>query len=776
VLAVFRAPAALALAAWLPLIAPRRAVLPLVAVGGILAAAAVTGFTLLREADRGARTSLADRVERAAEWQDALYAGLAEELASSLLRLPADRPPAERDLLEIWASSAAAREGLGVGVGWSDGTSWWTFAVGMPEWDPKALAAAPSASPEPVALRGGLLLDHTVIAERPGRRGKTIATVRARADETPVSILRAGPAPAGTEALWRAGRWLPPGLLADPPKLEAGAEEWRVLEIGGERHEVAFRRQEAAEERVWAFSRKLTGPGESAVRLLRVLVILVGCGAGFAVMLALLAGIAGTIPSGWTGLLEVRLTIALVAVSAVPLIALGLFARTLAVHPLDTARSRLDLETAGIALQGLYAARSGQFSAVDDRSVMNMESLVGRDLCFYRNGQLQALGQPALRSLDLVPGMVPGAAWRAVALGDSMVFTETEGFRGLSGSAGWYAGNRTRKVTLAVPEAPGPPSPESGRAASLALGGCTLIALLLWPVSALVARRISGPVAALTRAAERIEEGDLAARVEVPAEGEVADLVAAFNRMTEGLARGRDALARAERERAWREMARQVAHEIKNPLTPLKLALQNLRAAWRAKDPAFGEQLEESVDLTVNQIDILARIATDFSQFAGRPRRTVLPLDLNVILREVLDLFRPTAAGITIVEDCEEGLLPVPADRAEMIRVFTNLVKNAVQAMPSGGMLTATTRNEGTEVEVRIRDTGAGIPEEVRPRMFEPYFSTKSEGTGLGLGIVRRVLDDMGGRIAFESEPGRGTVMILRMPAGGAPAERGGEA
>ncbi|MCC6739118.1 MAG: HAMP domain-containing protein, partial [Planctomycetia bacterium] len=331
----------------------------------------------------------------------------------------------------------------------------------------------------------------------------------------------------------------------------------------------------------------------------------------------------------------------------------------------------------------------------------------------------------------------------------------------------WTARERARQALGGVAAAPESGSEEAGRATSLALGSATLVALLLWPLSALIARRISGPVAALTEAAGKIESGDLAGRVRVPAEGDVADLVAAFNRMTEGLARGREALARAERERAWREMARQVAHEIKNPLTPLKLSLQNLQAAWKNQAPDFAAQLQESVALTIAQIDLLARIATNFSQFAGKPSRVVDALDLNEVLRETVDLFRPSAPEVRFAIDLEAPLSPVKGDRDEASRAFTNLVKNAIQAMPRGGTLTVASRNRGAQVEVRIRDTGDGIPEELKGRMFEPYFSTKTEGTGLGLGIVRRVVEDMNGRITFESEAGKGTEFVMVFPMSG---------
>ncbi len=771
-LAGFHSVAALAFAPWLLLLVPRRAAVPIVAVAGALAAAFVSGEALTRDADEKSRRELIELADRVSRGEDANFRFLARSAATRLKDLRTDRPPTDRELLDVWAASEGSRApGYALGVAWFNGHDWRSFSVGLPGWLPSE--AEDETGLRPRSSGGTLLFDYTAVMAPKDHPGRVLATVRGPADaeKGAAPLLRvAAPPPTGLLAVFEEPHgWTDPRLAVARPTLSDGEQRWQDVDLAGEPHEVLFRTTvgEGDTRLTWAFGRRRATLEESIVRALRILFLFTLCGAGLGFLLVLAARAAHTLPRDLMGRLEVRLTLALVAVSTIPVGGLGFLAQSLATRPLGQAWEKREEEAASIAMKRAAEASGGQYSAVTDGIITGVEDLVGRDVYYYYNGKLKAVGQPGLRTLEVAPGYAPANAWLEVALQGGRFRHSRAGAGVAPAGTTWTGGERSRKAMVGVAAAPEAGAVEAGRATSLALGGATLVALLLWPLSAFIARRITGPVAALTEAAGKIEEGDLSVRVKVPAEGDVADLVAAFNRMTEGLARGRDALARAERERAWREMARQVAHEIKNPLTPLKLSLQNLRAAWKAQVPDFAQQLEESVDLTIGQIDLLARIATNFSQFAGKPSRAVAHLDLNAILREVVELFRPTAPNVTFVEDLESNLGPVNGDRDEVSRAFTNLVKNAIQAMPGGGMLTITTRNEGFQIGVRIRDTGVGIPEDMKSRMFEPYFSTKTEGTGLGLGIVRRVVEDMNGRITFESVAGKGTTMNIVFPVAG---------
>jgi signal transduction histidine kinase len=265
----------------------------------------------------------------------------------------------------------------------------------------------------------------------------------------------------------------------------------------------------------------------------------------------------------------------------------------------------------------------------------------------------------------------------------------------------------------------------------------------------------------------RVAAGDLEFRIPRGPRDELGDLVDSFNRMTEGLAAGREAAARAEREAAWREMAKQVAHEIKNPLTPMRLHAQHLLRAQEDGSPDLPEITRKAAATVLRQAEALQRIAADFSAFARLPRRSPGPLDLAPLAREAADLWNGVEGVATTVE-APEGLPRVFADREEMRMVLVNLCGNGVEAMPRGGRLVLRLRAAAgppAEVLLEVEDTGIGIPPEDVPRLFDPSFSTKTRGTGLGLAIVRRAVEDAGGRVEVRSEPGRGSVFTVRIPA-----------
>ncbi|KAF0241572.1 MAG: hypothetical protein FD180_4373, partial [Planctomycetota bacterium] len=781
-LAGFRAAPALVFLPWLLLLLLRRPAVPLVAVAGALAAAFLSGAAIMRDAEAKSRADLVDLSDKIASGDDANFRYFARKAANRLAKLPPDRAPTEREFLDVWAASeASSARGFALGLAWNDGREWRDFSVGLPGWDPRTAESEAESGLLPRASGETLLFNYTVNAEvkHPVR---VLATVRGPVDTDQGSapLLRvSGPEPSGILAVLEGDRWTDSRLSFQPSQVPVGEQHWRDVDLAGLPWEILFRVTEGSESgrRIWAFGRRRATFEESVIRALRTVFLFALCGCAFGLLLVASARAAGTLPRALSGRLEVRLTLALLAVSIVPVGGLGFLAQSLGTLPLAQAWEKREEGASAIAMKRATEASMEQYSAVTDGILEGVEDLVDRDVFYYYKGKLKAVGQSSLRTLEVAPGYAPSNTWIEIALQGARFRHGRPGVGVLPAGTTWTAAEKSRLAIMGVAADPEAGAGDAGRSTTLAFGGATLVALLLWPLSAFIARRISGPVAALTEAAGKIEAGDLAVRVLVRAEGEVADLVAAFNRMTEGLARGRAALAREERERAWREMARQVAHEIKNPLTPLKLSLQNLRAAWQAQDADFAKQLEESVDMTIGQIDLLARIATNFSQFAGKPSRAIVELDLNEDLRDAVELFRLTAPKVTFVEDLERPLAPVRGDRDEISRAFTNLVKNAVQAMPEGGMLTVTSRNEGLQVHVRLRDTGVGIPEDMKSRMFEPYFSTKTEGTGLGLGIVRRVIEDMNGRITFESAAGKGTTMILVFPAAGTklgPAEVGG--
>jgi nitrogen fixation/metabolism regulation signal transduction histidine kinase len=246
---------------------------------------------------------------------------------------------------------------------------------------------------------------------------------------------------------------------------------------------------------------------------------------------------------------------------------------------------------------------------------------------------------------------------------------------------------------------------------------------------------------------------------------EIGVLVKQYNKMIRELENSAEQLARTEREGAWREMAKQIAHEIKNPLTPMKLSIQYLQRAIDDNKPNI-EALARKVSLTlVEQIDNLTAIATSFSSFAQMPKGVYEEVDLIRMLSGITELFnREYENGVELT--VKTDFAKVFADRNQLVSVFNNLVKNGLQSVPDGRIphVSIIIEEEHAMVKVQVRDNGCGIPEENYNKVFVPNFTTKSSGTGLGLAIAIQIVETAGGAIWFESKVDVGTVFFIILP------------
>jgi len=300
-------------------------------------------------------------------------------------------------------------------------------------------------------------------------------------------------------------------------------------------------------------------------------------------------------------------------------------------------------------------------------------------------------------------------------------------------------------------------------------GATALVLSIVVVFTILVARRTTRPILELKAHTQSVAAGDLDARVDVTSNDELGDLGRAFNEMTAELKESRTRLIKAEKDAAWREMARQVAHEIKNPLTPVLLSANLLDRARKDKSPEFDTIFDRTIDLIRRQVENMRKIAADFSAFAGARRVHPESVDVRSVVDEIVDLNTAWAReqGVS-VEVRGEGLT-VWADLAELRRVLINLVSNAFEAMAEGGTLAIEVsrreEKDGPRVVIEVRDSGMGLSDTVRARLFEPYFTTRSHGTGLGLAISRRIVEELGGTIALEPRTdGRGTVARVVLP------------
>jgi nitrogen fixation/metabolism regulation signal transduction histidine kinase len=282
-----------------------------------------------------------------------------------------------------------------------------------------------------------------------------------------------------------------------------------------------------------------------------------------------------------------------------------------------------------------------------------------------------------------------------------------------------------------------------------------------------MSRRISGPLRALTAATRRIADGDLAARVATTNRDEILKLVESFNQMAGDLERQRRDLERSNRLAAWAEMARQVAHEVKNPLTPIQLSAEHLRRVYKDPGVDFDATLLACTETILKQVRTLRGIVTEFSAFARPPDSDLGPEDLGAVARSVLAPYGthlPDSVALTL--DAPEGLPRVRMDRRLVERALVNVVENALQAVQDEGFVRVRLRAEPDlrRVTAEVGDSGPGLAPEARERAFEPFFSTMTEGSGLGLALVKKIAEDHGGGVAISSPPGAGTRVSIWLP------------
>ena len=225
-------------------------------------------------------------------------------------------------------------------------------------------------------------------------------------------------------------------------------------------------------------------------------------------------------------------------------------------------------------------------------------------------------------------------------------------------------------------------------------------------------------------------------------------------------------LERAQRQAAWREVARAIAHEVKNPLTPIKLAAQRLRRRYLGKIPDDGKVFDECTQVISDQVDVIKNLVNEFSRFARLPHLALAPHDLNALVQDALTLYQEVQPRVSLTFQPDPALAPVTFDQEQMKRVLLNLVDNALAAIPDTGAVTLSVHGEpeAARVRVEIADTGVGIPEPDKARVFEPYFSTKRGGTGLGLAIVQSIIAEHQGHIRVEDNAPRGTRVIIELP------------
>ncbi|MEX2280957.1 MAG: HAMP domain-containing sensor histidine kinase [Gemmatimonadota bacterium] len=460
---------------------------------------------------------------------------------------------------------------------------------------------------------------------------------------------------------------------------------------------------------------------------------------------------------GWLASFRARVTAALFIFFLLPTVTFGYVAyRALAQ---EVARA------AQIVAERAVTQAVVEFPDVDG-DLLELSDHAGAELLLYFQGEPTAVSAPEALELGVYNGWMPSDVFydleteEEVAISRRVVANQQfiTAFRRLQ-----VAGTGVMAVPFSLQ------SSESiirqREMAHLILFAALMGGVLSLVLSLAVGRALAGPIGRLQRAAAAVGAGRL--RVQLPEQtgDEFGRLYASFNRMVRRLQRARAQELRTTRVLAWGEMARQVAHEIKNPLTPIKLAVQHLRRAYADRRGDFEQVLDQNVDQILVEIDRLSDIARAFSRY-GAPAESAGPLEpVNVaaVVNEALTLYRAGDPHLDYIDDLEPGLPRVLARAGELKEVLLNLLENARAATTPPGRIAVTGRHEGNAVELCIEDSGMGIPADMLQRVFEPHFSTRSTGTGLGLPIVRRLIESWGGTVEAQSEAGRGTVIRVRL-------------
>lgn len=469
------------------------------------------------------------------------------------------------------------------------------------------------------------------------------------------------------------------------------------------------------------------------------------------------------------------LFVAFVAAVVVPVVALAVVTRA---YMATSLRADIEGEATRTALAAsrvvedfasVEARGATVLPVLDDSLLVWLSRVIGEDINVFAGTGLLASSERNLFASGLLPTRTPGDVYRALALDGRATYlaTETVGaYQYFVASAPVRIDDRPAIVSVPLTLRQRGIERQLDELDRRVLLAAIAFILFGSAIGYWAAQRIADPVRRLTRATRRLAAGELDARVLVTSADELGRLVEAFNGMAADLQRQRAQLERTNRLEAWAEMARQVAHDIKNPLTPIQLNAEHLRRVHADQGRPLGAVVDDCVANVLLQVRLLRQLAAEFSSFASSPQARPEATALGPLVAELLQPYETALAGrITLVADIPADLPAVHVDRGLLARALTNVIENALHAMTSRGTLTVAARQAAEGVVILdVTDTGVGMDAAALARIFEPYFSTKATGTGLGLTIARRNVELNGGTVAVVSAPGAGTTVTLRLP------------
>ena len=555
---------------------------------------------------------------------------------------------------------------------------------------------------------------------------------------------------------------------------------WEVLSRGDRRYRVLLNNDRAG---IYAIGYALPRPIDHAVTMAEIATL---AGLTFVVLLALLGGLsrlAGRHPvTGRELLREIRrsfyrkLFLLFVAASVVPVLALALVTRNYVAGQLREGLETGAVDTASAARRVIETVVSQQrrdrndpVTAVTDEIMVSVSRIIDQDVNVFVRDVLVATSQRDLFASGLLPTRMPAEVARAIGLERQSSYVGDERLGRLEYTVaavpvrgGESGAILTVPLTLRQQEIEGEVAALDRRVVLAAV----LFILLGAAIGYVTAERLGDPIQRLTRATGRIARGDLNARILTAPADELGRLVEAFNQMAEDLQRQRAELERTNRLAAWADMARQVAHDIKNPLTPIQLQAEFLKRVHADSGAPLGSVVDTCVATILSQVSLLRSIASEFSSFASSPVARFAHTRIDEVVHDVLAPYETGLPDkVQLRVEHGTGVPELWLDRGLLGRALVNVIENALHAMRGGGTLTVSSRPFDGGAQIVVRDTGVGMEPDALERLFEPYFSTKATGTGLGLAIAKRNVELNGGTIGVTSVKGRGTDVTITLPA-----------
>ncbi len=459
--------------------------------------------------------------------------------------------------------------------------------------------------------------------------------------------------------------------------------------------------------------------------------------------------------------LRTQLVISFLIISLLPLIFLALYFRNLTEEKNDS------------AIYYKLGKRAFNVETYVNEHVKNLSELdsvfvsASRDLninyTIFGNNNIVYSSQDLIYDVDLIPSLVNPNAYKKIILNGSQEVLVKDAIDKFKFNSFYYKATILNKeYIIKVADAFNKIIlPLSGTEVDVFLFGTySLAVILIILLSAYLANRISAPIRKLTEATKAVASGNLNLEIETNAKAEIKELLEGFQFMVKEIKKNQKMLAEVEREEAWKEMAKQVAHEIKNPLTPMKLSIQQLITAYNDKSDKFDKFFTKVTTMLLNQIETLKNIATEFSNFARMPRLKLETVNCKQIIAQALNLFTDEEVAVKFETDLAECV--VNADAEQFRRTLVNLIRNSKQAGATQIVLTLLEDNKN--YILKIADNGKGIKKEYLDKIFEPNFTTKQEGMGLGLSMAKRYFNSTGGKIEIESTNTNGTIIKITLP------------